>query len=268
MQKRHQEKIVLEVTRRVLERALEKTGADSSITLDHLIHEVLYYETLRLEKDLRSVTRDDDLKWLQEARKRFATGSQADKKRLLGEILQRHTQEVAGHFDPKTYTFSTKVVPSFLGLLLKPLSPLGLLKRRGRLPDVSRNLVLEGPLEHLRRLTQRGTLIFTPTHSSNLDSIVMGFAAYKAGLPPMTYGAGLNLFQHRFLGFFMNRLGAYKVDRLKKHSLYKEVLKEYAVATLEEGYPSLFFPGGTRSRSGAVEKKLKQIGRASCRERV
>jgi len=73
----------------------------------------------------------------------------------------------------------------------------------------------------------------------------------------VTYGAGLNLFSSSMVGFFMRNLGAYTVDRLKRDPLYKEVLKEYATYALELGYPSLFFPGGTRSRSGLVEKRLK-----------
>jgi glycerol-3-phosphate O-acyltransferase len=35
------------------------------------------------------------------------------------------------------------------------------------------------------------------------------------------------------------------------------VLKEYSTVLLEHGYHSLFFPGGTRSRSGGVERRLK-----------
>jgi glycerol-3-phosphate O-acyltransferase len=35
------------------------------------------------------------------------------------------------------------------------------------------------------------------------------------------------------------------------------VLKTYSCVVLENGYHSLFFPGGTRSRSGAVERRLK-----------
>jgi glycerol-3-phosphate O-acyltransferase len=65
------------------------------------------------------------------------------------------------------------------------------------------------------------------------------------------------------VSFFMHNLGAYKVDRKKKCSLYKDVLKEYATVTLELGYPNLFFPGGTRSRSGEVESKLK-LGLLGC----
>jgi glycerol-3-phosphate O-acyltransferase len=79
----------------------------------------------------------------------------------------------------------------------------------------------------------------------------------RLGLPPFLYGAGLNLFESRIVGVFMNNLGAYKVDRRKKAWVYKDVLKAYAGCTLELGLHNLFFPGGTRSRSGAVESKLK-----------
>jgi glycerol-3-phosphate O-acyltransferase len=96
-----------------------------------------------------------------------------------------------------------------------------------------------------------------PTHSSNLDSILMGYAIYRMGLPPHLYGAGLNLFRSQLIGFFMHNLGAYKVDRRKKAAVYKEVLKTYAGCTMELGYHNLFFPGGTRSRSGGVEGRLK-----------
>jgi glycerol-3-phosphate O-acyltransferase len=78
------------------------------------------------------------------------------------------------------------------------------------------------------------------------------------GLPPFTYGAGLNLFHNRFLSFFMHNLGAYRVDRRKKAQIYKEILKEYATCSLEFGYNNLFFPGGTRNRLGEVERELKK----------
>ena len=54
----------------------------------------------------------------------------------------------------------------------------------------------------------------------------------------------------------MHNLGAYTVDRRKRDPLYKRVLKEYATMTLELGYDYLFFPGGSRSRSGAIELYL------------
>jgi len=82
-------------------------------------------------------------------------------------------------------------------------------------------------------------------------------------LPPFLYGAGLNLFSNPILGFFMRNLGAYKVDRKRKHELYLDVLKEYVCTTLEREYDHIFFPEGTRSRTGAVARKLK-MGLLGC----
>jgi glycerol-3-phosphate O-acyltransferase len=104
---------------------------------------------------------------------------------------------------------------------------------------------------------EKGTAVYVPTHLSNLDSIVFGYALERAGLPPATYGAGKNLFTNPLLSFFMHNLGAYRVDRRLRHNLYKDVLKTYSCVLLERGYHSLFFPGGTRSRSGGVERRLK-----------
>ena len=53
----------------------------------------------------------------------------------------------------------------------------------------------------------------------------------------------------------MHNLGAYRVDRRLKHGLYKDVLKTYSCVLIERGYHSLFFPGGTRSRIGGVERR-------------
>jgi glycerol-3-phosphate O-acyltransferase len=90
-----------------------------------------------------------------------------------------------------------------------------------------------------------------------MDSIMIGWVLNELGLPAFTYGAGLNLFSIGLLSYFMNRLGAYKVDRRKKNLIYLETLKNYSCIAIQRGAHSIFFPGGTRSRSGALEKKLK-----------
>ena len=96
-----------------------------------------------------------------------------------------------------------------------------------------------------------------PTHFSNLDSVIIGYALERIGLPAFTYGAGLNLFSIGVLNYFINNLGAYKVDRRKKNIIYLELLKNYSTVSLYHGANGLFFPGGTRSRSGALETSLK-----------
>ena len=99
----------------------------------------------------------------------------------------------------------------------------------------------------------------SPTHFSNLDSILIGYAmdAFAGAAFLFLRGAGLNLYNTGYTAYFMNRLGAYRVDRRKKNPIYLETLKAMSNLSIQRGVNSLFFPGGTRSRSGALETQLK-----------
>lgn len=180
--------------------------------------------------------------------------SDADRVARLDDLARRYARDVAGHFDRRVFSLSTRVLPRALTMLLAP-KDFSLAEEGSRL--LQRHLITQGPLDTIRSLAKRGTLVFVPTHSSNLDSVVFGFALEREGLPPVSYGAGKNLFTNPFLSYFMQNLGAYKVDRRIKHELYKEVLKTYSAVLIERGYHSLFFPGGTRCRSNVVEERLK-----------
>src|SRR5690606_30119436 len=100
-------------------------------------------------------------------------------------------------------------------------------------------------------------VVMVPTHFSNLDSVLIGWVIHSLAMPAFIYGAGLNLFNIKIFAYFMNSLGAYKVDRRKKNVPYLETLKAYSTLAIEKGAHSLFFPGGTLSRSGMLEKTLK-----------
>ena len=67
----------------------------------------------------------------------------------------------------------------------------------------------------------------------------------------------INLYNLKIFSYFFNSLGAYKVDRRKKHLLYLETLKTYSEEAIINDCHNLFYPGGTRSRSGSIEKNLK-----------
>ncbi len=183
--------------------------------------------------------------------------SEAECRDTLEIYARRYAWDVAGNFDPKVYHFASRAMVPLLGALLSPRATMKNLPHALDLTALDGRVLIQGPREHIRRLADLGTLVFTPTHLSNLDSVVFGFALERAGLPPATYGAGKNLFTNPVLSYFMHNLGAYRVDRRLKHALYKEVLKTYSCVLIERGYHSLFFPGGTRSRSGGVERKLK-----------
>ncbi len=183
--------------------------------------------------------------------------SEAESRAKLGDLARRYARDVAGNFDPRVYRFASRAVAPLIGMLMSPMQTLRHFGGAFDLRALDGRVVIEGPVGHVASLAEKGTVVFVPTHLSNLDSVVFGFALERAGLPPATYGAGKNLFTNPLLSFFMHNLGAYRVDRRIRHGLYKDVLKTYSCVVLERGYHSLFFPGGTRSRSGAVERKLK-----------
>ncbi len=175
----------------------------------------------------------------------------------LRSLARHYAWDVAGNFDPRVYKFASRAMAPLLGALLSPRAAVRNLPRLTSLEALDGRILVQGPTDTVRSLADKGTLIFVPTHLSNLDSVVFGFALERAGLPPATYGAGKNLFTNPVLSYFMHNLGAYRVDRRLKHALYKDVLKAYSSVLIEHGYHSLFFPGGTRSRSGGVERRLK-----------
>jgi glycerol-3-phosphate O-acyltransferase len=183
--------------------------------------------------------------------------SEDESREKMRGIVRRYAEDVAGNFDPRVYKFASRAAAPLIGLLMSPLQTMRHLGGAFDLRALDGRVVIEGPVGTIRSLAEKGTIVFVPTHLSNLDSVVFGFALERAGLPPATYGAGKNLFTNPVLSFFMHNLGAYRVDRRLKHGLYKDVLKTYSCVLIERGYHSLFFPGGTRSRSGAVERKLK-----------
>lgn len=223
------------------------------------LNDAAYHETKRLEGSRRP----DDVKELSEWQRlarSLSRMSDADRRKRLRDLCQRYGWDVAGNFNPRVFQVSTRLLPPIVTALLAPSNFVGMLKTPSKiisLDALSDKVVVEGPLPKLRALAERGTMVYVPTHLSNMDSIVFGYALERAGLPPATYGAGKNLFTNPLLSYFMHNLGAYRVDRRIRHNLYKDVLKTYSCVLLERGYHSLFFPGGTRSRSGGVERRLK-----------
>ncbi|UXX77904.1 1-acyl-sn-glycerol-3-phosphate acyltransferase [Reichenbachiella carrageenanivorans] len=178
-------------------------------------------------------------------------------KDILREILNRYGNEIAGNFNPSHYHVARAVVTLGFGRLLNAARVKGPWSLFSNQLDLDDKIHIKGEVDQLRKLAKLGTVVMVPTHFSNIDSVLIGWIIQFLGLPPFIYGAGLNLFNLKVFSYFMNSVGAYKVDRRKKNSIYLECLKSYSTIALREGCHSLFFPGGTRSRSGRIEKALK-----------
>ena len=170
-------------------------------------------------------------------------------------LINHYVSEVHTRPSARTFKLASKVLPKALTRLLTASQPSSLLDPS---IDAAHRIQVEGPMDQLRELSTQHTLVYTPTHVSNLDSPLIGYALAVAKLAPVIYGAGLNLFDNPIMAFFMGRLGAYTVDRRKKNKLYKDVLKDYSAVSISKGRHSLFYPGGTRSRSGRIETSLKK----------
>ncbi|MFK7991497.1 MAG: 1-acyl-sn-glycerol-3-phosphate acyltransferase [Sandaracinaceae bacterium] len=244
--------IIREVVRRMVERY--DTNRD---TLEYALNEVAFHETERLEKQ-RDAEAKESLRYWRGLLRRIAKMSDDAKRDALRGISRRMAKDIAGNFDPRVYKMAIGASPKLLTGVMRPGAlPKDLASSGLGAPALDEMLTAEGDIDLLRRLQRVGTLVYVPTHSSNLDSLALGYTLHRNGLAPVIYGAGRNLFTKPVISFFMHNLGAYRVDRRVRARLYKEALKAYSCVMIERGYHSLFFPGGTRARSGMVERKLK-----------
>ena len=260
MRSRDKERVLGELRSRVVDEVMRAPAGK----LEEVLLDSVYHEMRRLKDDRH---RDpEDVAFWSRIKSELRSASERGQLDLLRRVSDRYGNEICGQFDERVYDAVTRAGEPLMGLVLNAVSPKKIFAAVGRrtlgndgprMPSLDRAIVLQGDIDQLKHIRERGTVILVPTHVSHMDSVAVGWALWKLGLPPFLYGAGLNLFSNPLLGFFLRNLGAYTVDRRKNDPLYKRALKEYATLTLENGYDNIFFPGGTRSRSGAVEKKLK-----------
>lgn len=224
--------------------------------LENIILDTCYNEIKRLENTRGK--KEEDIQDLKFWRKNYKNVlEEYNREEIFKNIIEHYSNDIVGNFNPKVYKFVTDLLPIFMSIFFRTISLDSKVFPLPNKSEIDKIVVLSGKIKEIQELSKIGTIILLPTHSSNMDSIVIGWALYRIGLPPFTYGAGKNLFTNPVLSYFMNNLGAYKVDRRIKHYLYKDILKMYSTVILERHYHSLFFPGGTRSRSGNIETKLK-----------
>jgi glycerol-3-phosphate O-acyltransferase len=256
MRNDRRDRVVNEVHSRVLAACVRQSTHAQGLPLDVLINDTLYHEQKRMETDRKSPRRGSDQIFWAHIKRRIKRASEHELRTILARIIGRYTMEILGNFNATIYDMTTRIIPKALPMMLNAMSP-GRMTRPGKLPSMASTIHLQGDLDAFRRCNELGTVICTPTHVSNLDSMVVAWALLELDMPPFSYGAGLNLFSNRVMSFFLRNLGAYRVDRLKTAPLYKDVLKEYTTVSLELGQPNLFFPAGTRVRSGEIDQRLK-----------
>jgi len=227
---------------------------------NEVIATALYKEKMRIKDDPWKADPQDDAAYLRKITKRLKEISGLDDDAqneaydaLLEKIIYRYAEEIVGGFKIKTFNFSRKFLRIFFNRLLNAAAGRNQKRLWGTQHRLASRLRVHGSVERMRALSELGTVVVVPTHSSNMDSILIGYALdAMAGMPGFIYGAGLNLYDSEFFSYFMNRLGAYRVDRRKKNEIYLNTLKGMSTLAICRGAHSIFFPGGTRSRSGEL----------------
>lgn len=245
------------------EHTLNKILNSKNSSVDDIIATTIYKEKIRCKVVPWKVDpRDENLYWKKLEGELNSNAKKANKDELnmilLKKIINRYSNEIMANFNPKTFRSARRFLYAFFKRLFNKVFKKGQRLFWGNRLQLWEKLIAKGSIEEVRALSELGTIVMVPTHHSNLDSIMIGYMIdSKLRIPAFTYGAGLNLFDVEVMAYFMNRLGAYKVDRRKKNKIYLESLNTFSTLAMMKGVNSIFFPGGTRSRSGKLEKKLK-----------
>ena len=259
---KNRKEFIEEVAQRAFQRVKEMRPGTKRLVEE--LETTVYREQQRMKRNRWRVDPKDEPRFWATIKEELASlvnktpeETQVKADEILLRIVSRYANEIAGNFKPTSYKLTREIIKFWFSRLLNGarVKKFGAFFRsRYTLRD---KIHIVGKVKQLRKLARKGTVVMVPTHFSNLDSILIGWVIHSLGLPAFIYGAGLNLFNIKIFAYFMNSLGAYKVDRRKKNLPYLETLKLYSTCAVQKGAHSLFFPGGGRSRSGSIEKQLK-----------
>lgn len=258
---RQRKEFIQEIDDQTLEALIARYGKD----LAKPMARTTYLELIRLQENPWKSDPPNEIQFWKRVRRDLSENAKhredermARNKELLRRVIHRYSEEIAGDFNKKTFLFARRFLTMFFKRLLNAAAGRRYDKIWGSKHELYNKFRIYGDIPLVRKCFDEGTVVIIPTHFSNLDSILIGYALDTViGLPSFSYGAGLNLYNNEIISYYMTRLGAYRVDRRKKNLIYLETLKTMSNISLQWGVNTLFFPGGTRSRSGAMEKELK-----------
>jgi len=247
------------------EMVFERIKARKGNRIGRLLAQTIYKERIRVKEDPWKVDPKDDPVFWRKLQKRLAEEIDQEDQlaidendKILKEIIHRYAEEIIGSFKNKTFRFARKFLTVVFNRLINTAANRNIQRVYGTKHKLHDRMRAYGEIEKLRALFPKGNIVIVPTHFSNLDSVLVGYVLDSIlGLPAFSYGAGLNLYNSGFAAYYMNYLGAYRVDRRKKNVVYLETLKALSSLLNQKGVNNIFFPGGTRSRSGAIEDQLK-----------
>lgn len=107
-------------------------------------------------------------------------------------------------------------------------------------------------LDEIQALSQRHSVVFLPTHKSNLDHLVLQYMLHEKGHPPNHTAGGINM-NFFPVGQLVRRSGVFFIRRtFKENAVYKFVLQHYIDYLIEKRFSLEWYIEGGRSRSGKL----------------
>ena len=107
-------------------------------------------------------------------------------------------------------------------------------------------------LDRIRALSQLHSVVFLPTHKSNLDHGTLQVLLHENGMPQNHTAGGINM-NFFPVGPLVRRAGVFFIRRtFKDDEVYKCVLRHYVDYLVEKRFPLEWYIEGGRSRSGKL----------------
>jgi len=101
-------------------------------------------------------------------------------------------------------------------------------------------------------LGQQYSLVFLPSHKSNLDHLVLQYVLWENDAPPNHTAGGINM-NFFPIGPIIRRTGVFFIRRtFKDNAVYKFVLRSYIDYLIANRFPLEWYLEGGRSRSGKL----------------
>jgi len=162
--------------------------------------------------------------------------------RQLGRSTERVSRDATAYLKEIAATHSPFVI-DLVALLIRRLYTLGY--------DEALSYSRED-LRRVKALGQQNSVVFLPSHKSNLDHLVLQYALHENGHAPNHTAGGINM-NFFPVGPLVRRSGVFFIRRsFKDNPLYKFTLTHYIDFLIEKRFSLEWYIEGGRSRSGKL----------------